>query len=81
MDSLQQVLQDAEMRESVNAEREQQAQMREQEIEERISSQSKLIQSLQRIISGKTLGCKEKRQAKLQWKQKKDPEIVKRFSC
>ena len=81
MESLKQVLQDAEMREAVNEEREQQAQRREQEINERISSQSKLIKSLQRIISGKTLGCKQKRQAKLQRKQQKDPEIVKRFSC
>lgn len=79
--SLEQVLQDAMQRESVNAERESQAQAREREINERIISQSKLIKSLQRIVSGKPLGCKEKRDAKLKWKQLKDPQIITRFSC
>ena len=79
--SLEQVLQDAMQRESVNAERESQAQARESEINERIISQSKLIKSLQRIVSGKPLGCKEKRDTKLKWKQLKDPQIITRFSC
>ena len=79
--SLEQVLQDAMQRESVNAERESQAQAREREINERIISQSKLIKSLQRIVSGKPLGCKEKRDAKLKLKQLKDPQIITRFSC
>ena len=58
---LKQVLTDAMQRETVNAERELQAQQRENEIAERIFNQSKLIKSLQRIVCGKPMSIKERR--------------------